>query len=472
MKEKLTENLGIKLLSIPLAFLIWIFIINIDDPAITRAFSNIPIQFLNEDAISSLGMVYDVKEGNTVTVTVRGKRSILDKIKYTDLQVTADLTQMTPFNKIELVASCPRFDYANLEFATKPKMLTIKMENKETKQVKINVEQQGEAGSGFSVGSVEAKPNLIEVSGARSVVNKIAEARVVVNINNATESFQEKQLIPKVYNEDGEEIDSSRLKFSSVSINVKVNIQRTKTVPVEVNLKGEASKGYSIIKTDFEPSQIKITGEDSVLEKISSIPIVIDVENVKDNIEKEIDLKEYLPDGVTIVGNMTSIAVKVTVEKLATKEITFTTSDIDTINVPDGMKVLYSNSDRVYKVKVMGLEDVINKLTPAKLGAYIDLNNLGSGKHTVSVKFVETDAFEFVDTPTVSIQLTEEEDTPPASEPNSPSTEPTEPETPVDEEDTNTGNEDVENGTEDNLDDGTDDEELDNTQPNEEEIEQ
>lgn len=410
MKEKLMNNLGIKLLSIPLAAIIWIIIINIDDPAITRPFSNIPIEFLNEDAISSLGKVYDVEEGNTVTVTVKGKRSVLDKIKYTDLQVTADLTQMTPFNKIELVASCPKFDYANLELTVKPKMLTINMEDKEIKQVKINVEQIGEAASGFSVGSVETKPNLIEVSGAKSVVRKIAEARVVVDVNNASASFKEEQLIPKVYDEEGKEIDSSRLKFSSASITVKVNIQRTKTVPIEVKTEGTASKGYTVMKTDFEPGQIEIAGEDGVLQDISVIPITINVNNAKKDIEKEIDLKEYLPEGVSIVGNMTSIAVKVTIEKLITKEIEFTANDIEAKNIPDGMEFSYGNSNKIYKVKVMGLEDIVNKLTVSELGAYIDLNNLEKGKHVITVGFKESDSFEIVSAPKVSVMLLSSDD--------------------------------------------------------------
>lgn len=409
MKETLTNNLVIKLLSIPLAAIIWIIIINIDDPATTRTLSNIPIEFLNEDAIASLDKVYDVEEGNTVTVSVKGKRSVLDRIKYTDIHVTADLTQMTPFNKIELVASCPKFDYVNLEFSTKPKMLTVNLEDKETKQVKINVEQIGEAASGFSVGSVESKPNLMEVSGAKSVVRKIAEARVSVDINNASESFKEENLIPKVYDEDGKEVDSSRLKFSSSSVSVKVNIQRTKTVPIEVTTEGTVGNGYEIMKVEFEPGQIEISGTDNVLKEISSIPITIDVSNAKGNIEKEIDLlKEYLPNGVVIVGNMTSIAVKITIDKLYTKEITFTANDIKPKNVPDGLEFNYSDSNKIYKVKVMGDEDIVGKLTVSQMGAYVDLNGLGEGKHVVTVKFEESSSYVVVSSPTVSVKLTSE----------------------------------------------------------------
>lgn len=425
MKETLTNNLVIKLLSIPLAAIIWIIIINIEDPAVPRTFSNIPIEFLNEDAISSLGKVYDVEEGNTVTVTVKGKRSVLDRIKYTDIQVTADLTQMTPFNKIELVASCPKFDYVNLEFTIKPKMLTINMEDKETKQVKINVEQTGEAATGFSVGAVEAKPNLMEVSGAKSVVRRIAEARVVVDVKNASESFKEDNLIPKVYDEEGKEIDSSRLKFSSSSVSVKVNIQRTKTVPIEIKTQGSVSSGYEVIKTEFEPGQIEISGTDSVLKEISTIPISIDLNDAKNNIEKEIDLtKGYLPDGVVIVGNMTSIAVKITIEKLYTKEVSFTASDIEPINVPDGLEISYGNSNKIYKVKVMGNEDIVKNLTASQLGAYIDLSLLDSGKHVVAINFKDNESYDVISTPTVTIQLTsdnnDEPETTSTPKPNEP----------------------------------------------------
>ena len=85
MKENLTKswtnNLGMKLFSLPLAFVIWIIIINIDDPTVSRNFLNVPVELLNSDALDTLGKVYEIAEGKSVTVTVTGRRSIVDKVR-------------------------------------------------------------------------------------------------------------------------------------------------------------------------------------------------------------------------------------------------------------------------------------------------------------------------------------------------------------------------------------------------------
>ena len=156
LKKKLTNNLGIKLLSLPLAAIIWIIIINIDDPIISRNYTNVAIELQNKEAIASLGKVYEIAEGNTVTVSVTGKRSVLDKLRSNDLQVTADLKQMSAFNLIDVEVSCDKFSYSDLNFSTKPKMLTVSLEDKKTKQFKVNIETKGNIDRNYHVGSMEA----------------------------------------------------------------------------------------------------------------------------------------------------------------------------------------------------------------------------------------------------------------------------------------------------------------------------
>ena len=46
MKHKWTRNLSLKLLSLLVAFLIWILIDNIDDPTRSRLFRDVPIQVM------------------------------------------------------------------------------------------------------------------------------------------------------------------------------------------------------------------------------------------------------------------------------------------------------------------------------------------------------------------------------------------------------------------------------------------
>ena len=58
MKKKIMDNLALKLLSIIVAFIIWLVIINITDPTVIKRFNNIPVDILNENVITSSNQVY------------------------------------------------------------------------------------------------------------------------------------------------------------------------------------------------------------------------------------------------------------------------------------------------------------------------------------------------------------------------------------------------------------------------------
>lgn len=409
MKENLTKNwtnnLGMKLISLPLAFVIWIIIINIDDPTISRSFPNIAIELQNQDAIATLGKVYEIAEGNTVTVTVTGRRSIVDKVRSNDLKVTADLKQMSAFNKIDVEVSCERYSYADLSFSTKPKMLTVSLEDKVTKQFKVNVETTGTIDENFYIGNFEANPKMIEISGAQSVVERISDVRVVIPLNDENTDFKLNKLTPKAYDVHGKEIDSSKLIFSDSSIAVKVDVQNTKLIPIEVSTIGSPFAGYGIVRTNYDPSQIKVAGTEEALSQITTIPVVVDVTNARSTIEQEIILTSYLPEGVTIVGTTNSIAVKVTIQQMITKKIAFTTEDIKLIHAPEGLEISYSEHDKVYEATVMGMEAELEVLTTEKLGAYVDLTGLQEGNHILPIKFEPENEIIVTSNPTISIDL-------------------------------------------------------------------
>jgi len=81
MKKKLTSKLMLKIVSLIVAFLFWLVIINITDPTTSKTFYDIPVQILNENVITSANQVFDIVDGDTVKVTVKGKRSFVEKLK-------------------------------------------------------------------------------------------------------------------------------------------------------------------------------------------------------------------------------------------------------------------------------------------------------------------------------------------------------------------------------------------------------
>lgn len=432
MKEKLTRNLGIKLLSIPLAAIIWVIIINIDDPVSTKVLSNIPVEVLNESYITASGQVYDIVEGNTVSVTIKAKRSIRDKIKASDLKVTADLTEITQFNRVEIVAECTKYTSDSVEVTVKPKMLTVTLEDIATKTLPIQIATTGVVDSGYYVDGVKASPNMIEISGAESTVDKISEVRVSVDVSGHQEDFKETGLSPKVYDEKGREIDSSRLTFSHSDITVKASIIPTKSIPIQVTAQGTPLDGYTVAQVEFGPEQVELAGEPDVLAKIYSIPITIDVTGTSKDMEEDIDLSSYIPENTKLVGDTSTIAVRVTVEKVATKDIKLTKDTLKVENLEDGYKYTITMPYPEVTIYASGNGDV-TKLSAEDLNAMIDLSGLTEGTHIVPIECSLSSDYHMSGEATVAVMIEkEEEETPPAPEEDDNNT--TEPEEPVQDE--------------------------------------
>ncbi len=75
MKEKLGNDLILKVFSLVLAILLWLFVINTEDPVITKSFSNIPVDMLNEQVLDELNRTYKITEFNRQFYGQRQKNS-------------------------------------------------------------------------------------------------------------------------------------------------------------------------------------------------------------------------------------------------------------------------------------------------------------------------------------------------------------------------------------------------------------
>lgn len=406
MKEKLTKNLGMKILSLILATLLWIVIVNIDDPITTRPY-DIVVEIQHEEAIKSLGKVYEVTEGSTVNVTVKAKRSVLDTIKISDIKAVADLSNLSYTNAVPITVSCTK----PVEQLTLGKVSTLKvaLEDIDTKQFRITIVPKGTEEEGYLIGSIKAKPNIIQVSGAKSQIARIDQIKVDIDVSNASEDFTAKGE-PKAYDADGRSIDSSKLTFSNNNISVTATVLKTKTISLNIEAKGDPLTGYRFVDIEYEPKEVTIAGPSNILKDIYSIPIEVDINNAFINIEEEIDLTQYIPEGTILAEDSKSIMIKVTIEKLQDKIISFNTDDIEIKNLPSGATFNF-NDDIEFNIKITGLAKDIKKVTIDTLKPSIDLEGLDLDTHQVELNVEKLEGIQVLDIPTLSISLKGAEET-------------------------------------------------------------
>ena len=265
MKEKLLNNAGIKILSVLFAIILWLLVINTEDPVISRNFKGIKVQVINEDEISEIDKVYEIVEGSTVDITVRGRRTVVDQLGNADFIATADLGKLSDVYAVkidvlptkaslkdELTISCKGND-----------TLKVELEEKETKQVPVTIITQGTPANGYAVGSdkvIVKSPNIIEVTGAQSLVKKVKGARVYVNVNNVYKDF-ELIATPILVDSDGDEVvGAERLRKSSENVTINMKIFKTKEVDVEVTATGTVKDGYVVDSVEYEPKKVLVAG--------------------------------------------------------------------------------------------------------------------------------------------------------------------------------------------------------------------
>ena len=73
------NNIGIKLLALFSAIVVWVAIVNIEDPYKERTF-NVEVETINEDALSSVNKVYEIIEGSTAQVRYIGAEAVVGHI--------------------------------------------------------------------------------------------------------------------------------------------------------------------------------------------------------------------------------------------------------------------------------------------------------------------------------------------------------------------------------------------------------
>ena len=387
MKKKLMNNLVIKLLSVFVAFFVWLVIINVIDPTTTKHFSSIPVVILNENVITSANQVFEVESGDTVDVTVKGKRSFIEQLDETDFSASADLSKLSTVNTAGIQVKLNKPTKDNVELDWNNEVLRISLEEKSSQQFKVQIDPQGNLADFYELGEMVAQPNMIEVSGGKSKIKRIGSIGVILGLNGEADDFS-KDLMPILYDREGDVIDGSNVTFSRDTIHVKVEVLPTKTIPVYVNVEGKPAEGYTLIQTDFKPDTVMIAGTKSELDKVKSLTIPVNVEGAKNDVESEVDLVDYMKDtGCRLVDDFNTVSIRCVIEKNGKRTFSFVNTDITVKNLPEHLNFSYADENERHNITITGGEEDLKSITMTSLGASIDVAGLSAGRHLVDVVF-------------------------------------------------------------------------------------
>lgn len=164
--ERMIRDPGTTLLSVVLATLVWLFVQNqqTDEGSL-----RIPVAFVFDDHLVNLDPLL-----RKATLQVEGPRAEIRRAANLKLRILADLEDAGPGeHEVSLDAFIPELPAGLTVRGLSPRTYTIRLDERSRRNVRVEPAWVGEPRAGFSIVNVASQPDVVEVTGPRSVVAQL-----------------------------------------------------------------------------------------------------------------------------------------------------------------------------------------------------------------------------------------------------------------------------------------------------------
>ena len=318
-KRKITDNLFLKLLSVFVAVILWLAVVNVSDAEGTVSFP-VGVTLLNTEVITENGKVFRVEDGSDrVKITVRERQSVLRNLSGSDFTLTADMKKDLKYDSlVGISVQCKNKDInVDTEVTLDRRNVEVSIEDSATEEFPVHVRHTSEPANGLVVGNLVPEQTVIKISGPISIVERIKHVEALVDVTGLSRNTV-KTCSLNLYDAADGLIDTAYLSFvgKEEGIDVSVSLLNTKTVPLRFGYSGTPAENYQVVGISCKPETIDIAGTSEVLSgllRMEISPEAVNVDGIDEELQLVVDVSEYLPSGV-ILKNENEGSVVVTVE--------------------------------------------------------------------------------------------------------------------------------------------------------------
>lgn len=414
MKKKITNNLGMKLLSILAAVIIWLIIVNVEDAMTTREIT-IPVEPINTNAVTDENYMFEPVSGEQATITVRARSSVIYNLTASDFKATADLSLLSitdaVFVEVEQTRESIQRDGV-VEIIENNNTYKIQIEPSETKTFTLTPVKVGEEAEGYYVSAYQPTPNRIQITGATSRINNIKEVVLEVDVDGASSDFTS-QVTPKIYDFNGDLMDTENLQMDiEGEVSVNVTVLPTKMVKVNFTTTGVPAEGYEVTNVEALPEEVLVAGTEEALEDLTEINMSLDISGAKETIVQNLSYDEVLSaidESLQVVASddTVGLAVTVTIEEEEHTTVALAFDQIQLNNADTEYDYELASDLTTIPIDVTGAASVINDFKAADLDVSTDVAGLGVGTHTVFLNITSSKAVTLPRAPAINIRILE-----------------------------------------------------------------
>lgn len=416
-KRKLTDNLSLKIMSVAIAIVVWLIVVNIDNPVGTNYYTITDVELINKEYVESsdtIGKMCMPEENqDSVKVAITASKKVRDRIRLSDITAVADLQQAVSLDTdpvmVPITVTCSAAGVLPSDIKVTPQNLTVNLDEKETQEFVVNVSKgDTKPGKDYEVGSLTASPEKIRITGPKTLVNKIDKVNATIALDDNTEDYTQEVNLT-IYDKNQETLSESEMNSLRIENNAKVvvtaKLWKIRTgVKIAAGYIGTPASGYQVGSVKTVPDTISVAGNTEGLESLSendnmiTIPADrIDISGESKDVERKISLKNLLPDNVKLTSDSSEdVWVTVSILPVGSQEFNLPTKNIEVKNKPDNLQVTFETAQIALRIKSES-EDLADLNIDEDVKAEIDLKDKEAGNYKVPVKLSLPGGYEMVE---------------------------------------------------------------------------
>ena len=294
------------LTSFVLALLLWGLVTTQRDPIRTRTLTGIDIA-----APSLVDPLLVVGELGTVSVRLKGPRSLVEEQVASDLRLTLDVDDITEPGSYNVEVRADALNALDVESIDPPRLVLL-VDERRTASFHVVPIRPVLPGDNRRVREVTIEPSEVNVTGPGAVVDRVDRVEARVEIGERTASFTATVTL-EALDAGGNAISEVEIVPSSVTAAVALSTSG-KSVTVLTFTDGTPADGYEVIDRTVNPSTLVLDGPAEALADVFAVttePVAID--GVTGNVSRQVGIAD-LPPEVRVVDpadGMVTVVVQV-----------------------------------------------------------------------------------------------------------------------------------------------------------------
>lgn len=384
------------LLSVAVAFCLWLYVSNNVSIEDSNTFYNIPVVMEGEAILNEENLMITSVSANTVSLSLSGARSDLSKLDSSKLAAKVDLSGLKgPGEHIPLsyTISFPS-DVSPSAFTQgnkNPGAIYVDVDYRRVSEIPVLIKWTGNRSEDYLYDTENAllDNNTVTISGPATVVDLIDHARVEIDLTEQVKSISQNYRYT-LCDAEGNPVDAGQITTNVEEVRLEMQIQKIREIQLSADVIYGGGANERNTTVEISPATIRVSGGEAVLAELGDTLTICSV-NLAD-LDKNTNEQKYtltLPEGVTNQTGVNEVTVTIKFSGLKSRE--FTIDQFEAVNVPEGLAVEIISANLV--VKLRGPEAEINALSEENVRAVVDFANAEIGTSTYKVNIVCGDQF-------------------------------------------------------------------------------